>query len=39
MRASLEGLGSDDADITRRFRLFYANAEPFRGASEAEPGA
>jgi coenzyme F420-reducing hydrogenase gamma subunit len=30
MRAALEGLGSDDADVVRRFRLFYANAQPFR---------
>jgi len=33
MRATLAQLGSDDADVVRRFRLFYANAEPFRKAS------
>jgi sulfhydrogenase subunit delta len=35
MRATLAQLGSDDADVVRRFRLFYANAEKFREASGA----
>jgi coenzyme F420-reducing hydrogenase gamma subunit len=35
MRVALGRAGSDDADVVRRFRLFYANAEPFREASGA----
>ena len=33
MRTSLAQLGSDVDDVTRRFRLFYANAKPFRDAA------
>ena len=33
MRASLARHGSDDGDVVRRFRLFYANAPAFREAA------